>query len=1058
MSVNFNVINGMESDLEKSRKSTEAGNIYTKPYQKSTGTKSAVSVDLNGSLINNEAYTNQGKSKNDIMMEASNTDAALRHNYMSIMANNMSAEDFARAREDGFNLSDMKPEETVTILDKIKATLAMSGTEVIGYTDDITADQLTKITGSSSLANEIISSFHNNDIPLTKENIDDVILANDKMKSITELSDGAIKYMTLNDLAPTIENLYMSEHATNGQNRNGGTFILLETEGYYAKKADRLDWNTVEDQAKRIIAETGYDPEDSEILEQTKWMIEESIPLTKENLEKVSSLKMLNLPMDEEKIVNLTALSIANRGMVSADGSDNIENNIKKAIEIAGRVEKISDDAVDKVIEDNKVVNLDNLYRSQLELDKERFFSNKDSLPKPVKEQKEEMSATLKKEQPEENNTLIDEYTEKKMEVLTARKQLEEIRLSMTVNANLRLIDKGIKLETEPINNVIEALTKEIEDINKEIFNEGGTEKYQLFEETTAKISEFWTLPIAVVGRHSLPDNDSFENLYDDAKSLKVRYDKAGVLYEAVGTQVRGDLGDSIRKAFRNIDELLREAGQEINEENRRVIRILGYNRMEINEENIVRVLEMDEKLMRTVEKLKPGAVLNMIKEGHNPLKMTLQELGNELSRQDKDTSQQYEKYSKFLYKMEKNDEITPEEKESYIGIYRLFNTLKVTDNAAIGAVLQTGAEMTIENLLTATRTAKKEKKGIDFKVDDSFGGVTTKVSGSKSISEQIETAFRHYSEKADLVYENLEPEKLHNINAKEEMLLDELSDRLKEQQDKIAKDNIEAEYLNEKVNDIRKVASSQTSEDAIKELTKMGIEANTDTILAFLNLKAGRKGRDSSVWNLAEKMATLAFKEVRQDMLDDLIREEDYSKAYEENLLNLSDSLNEMLINEADTYIDVKTIHLMQKQLSVASKMSRNESYEIPVEIDGKITSMYVTFKESEMDGSKVEAEIETEYYGHISMGMTIDEGEVRGAFAASLKQTDDLAEYMDGVKDRFIRELSEKEAKLTIEKENIGILYRRQEAGSAIQGSEKGIFDKRTLLRMAEIFVHSV
>ena len=57
-----------------------------------------------------------------------------------------------------------------------------------------------------------------------------------------------------------------------------------------------------------------------------------------------------------------------------------------------------------------------------------------------------------------------------------------------------------------------------------------------------------------------------------------------------------------------------------------------------------------------------------------------------------------------------------------------------------------------------------------------------------------------------------------------------------------------------------------------------------------------------------------------------------------------------------------------------------------------------------------------------------------------------------------KFINELKTSEPTLDADIKDIGIFYRRAEAGSAVAGSKNGIFDNRTLLRMAELFVHAV
>ena len=147
-----------------------------------------------------------------------------------------------------------------------------------------------------------------------------------------------------------------------------------------------------------------------------------------------------------------------------------------------------------------------------------------------------------------------------------------------------------------------------------------------------------------------------------------------------------------------------------------------------------------------------------------------------------------------------------------------------------------------------------------------------------------------------------------------------------------------------------------------------------------------------------------------------------------------------------------------MQKQLSVASNLARQNSFEIPVEVNGRVVSMHVTLRENQTEGKKVEAELETEFYGHISMAMVIDNGAVKGAIAATYPNSSELSEYMQQVKENFINGIRESEPTLEVESEDIGIFYRRQEAGSAVVGTENGNFENRTLLRMAEIFVQSI
>ena len=49
-------------------------------------------------------------------------------------------------------------------------------------------------------------------------------------------------------------------------------------------------------------------------------------------------------------------------------------------------------------------------------------------------------------------------YTPKGQQLLTARRQLEEIRLAMTVEANYRLLKQGVSIDTEPLVKLVEQL------------------------------------------------------------------------------------------------------------------------------------------------------------------------------------------------------------------------------------------------------------------------------------------------------------------------------------------------------------------------------------------------------------------------------------------------------------------------------------------------------------------------------------------------------------------------------------------------------------------------
>lgn len=139
---------------------------------------------------------------------------------------------------------------------------------------------------------------------------------------------------------------------------------------------------------------------------------------------------------------------------------------------------------------------------------------------------------------------------------------------------------------------------------------------------------------------------------------------------------------------------------------------------------------------------MKPGRVLQMIRKGVNPISMKLEDLDTFL-KENKDTADDMESYSRFLYRLEQDHDITEEERSAYVGIYRLMHQIEKNDAAPLGAAMQADMELTLENLLTALRSTKKEaSRKLDYRVDDHFGGVTAKESAIESITSQIEKGY----------------------------------------------------------------------------------------------------------------------------------------------------------------------------------------------------------------------------------------------------------------------------------------------------------------------------
>ncbi len=1050
MNIDFQTITGNKMGQSLGTVGTDSANGYRPSTGKADAAgDSAYVAKLDSSFFSNDAYAKHTRTAENISEMAQNTDVWTQHNYMALLSNTMSEEDYAKAAEDGFDIKNIDSSETVTILDKIKAVLLESGVEITGYNDDLSVDKLAKITGSKSFAVALSDSFHQNDLPVTAESARQAKIAYEEVADIQELDDNAVKYLVQNNMKPTIENVYLASHSTNGLNISGSGFYAQETGGYYAQKADTYEWEQLDPQIDKVISEAGLEGED--VRDEARWIVVQGIPLTAESLLSLHQIKEISFPISEKEGADAIAAALAdNRKAAAADLYDR-ESSLKKAIEIKGATERITDEDVRALVQKEKDLTLGNLF-AEAEL-------------RPY-------------DQPNVQRMLADQNDPK---VVEARLQLEEVRLRMTVEANRQLLQSGFSIDTAPMQELIDHLRSVLGSMADEsagaavdeITEVTSQNKSFVMTATISRISVISQGPVDVSG--AMADSLERANLFEiseTSKRLTQRYKQAGEEYEALMTKPRSDLGDNIKDAFRNVDDILEDLRYEKNEDNRRAVRILGYNNMELSAENFEKVRAWDQMLKTTAQRLKPGAVLDLIREGKNPLGMTIEELassldsnqmGNNPSQDGGDTRKgSDEKFSRFLYKLERAKEITESEKESFIGIYRLFHTLKAQDYQAIGSVLRTDREMTLGNLLQASRTQKRSKGAMDYVVDDSFGGAGLKENSSSTlkIDEQIQMAFRFYSAKADIVYENLEPEKLKSAKPDESTLLTELSYEL---ENAGTDEELEKDYAASEVRHIREVASQKEADAALGELKSLDIETTFNNLEAMISNRRSR--RREGIWQKTDETAEEGF-EREQKMLVDALDEDDYESVYQKTLSEVSEKLQEVLEEKSDSYLDVRAISLMQKQLSVMSQSSERGSFDVPVEIDGQKISMHITLKSDNSMESRMEASIQTYEFGLITATLFKKNDVISGMLTTTNGQSSEEVEYLESVRSKMCVKLAEKLKDVGVGQESIAILYHAQTQptsvgqanANATDGNTKNITETKDLLTMAKAFIEAL
>ena len=259
--------------------------------------------------------------------------------------------------------------------------------------------------------------------------------------------------------------------------------------------------------------------------------------------------------------------------------------------------------------------------------------------------------------------------------MITARRQMEEARLVMTSEASVAMEKAGVEMDLTPLADLVEDLKSQEREYYKDLLAGAGVEPSEknvdLMAETMDVFAELKQQPAYVIGQ--VDADDSVQEIHDAGAQMQRAFAQANESYETLMTAPRSDMGDSITKAFSNVDDILQDLQLDTSETNRRAVRILAYNNTEITPENIMEVKALDEQMQRAFSNMKPAVTLEMIRRGENPLDMNMEQL-NQVAQeiQQENGTKEQERFSKYLWKLEQNHEISEEERSSYIGIYRL--------------------------------------------------------------------------------------------------------------------------------------------------------------------------------------------------------------------------------------------------------------------------------------------------------------------------------------------------------------------------------------------------
>ena len=516
-----------------------------------------------------------------------------------------------------------------------------------------------------------------------------------------------------------------------------------------------------------------------------------------------------------------------------------------------------------------------------------------------------------------------------------------------------------------------------------------------------------------LTGLPSTAMTKTLSEAHEIGSQTKAAYDKAGQAYETMGTEVRPDLGDSMKKAFSNVPDILEDFGLEDTASNEKAVRILGYNSIDITKENILTARTAAEEVDRTLKALKPAVVAQMIRDGKNPLNMTLVDLSSEADSQSKDGAESAEeKFSKFIWKADRTGSLSEDERESLVGIARLIYQVEKSDGACIGRLLAEGRDITLSNMLQEIRSAKKQ--GMNYSVDDNFGGASAVDTGKLSISQQAEKSFQ--TSRMKDAGKSLTPGKLSAIGEESYLAMSPDAFATALENTSVSEDAASEEaYATSIAEEVKNIAAVSTEQaySILQQIDVPQTPAYLEAVNAMLQSTGdlyqrlfALKGEQRNIFSETnEKAEGKTIDDVLADLIHDFGEAVKAPKEMAEAQKELADlaehAMDGMIVESGTKSVDIRGMQLLQKEIKVMGALGeKSQSYEIPVLVADQYGTVQLRIMKGEDTKGLVEMSLLSEKLGNIRAALQYREGAVTGGITA---EDEDTAGKLDALKEQL-------------------------------------------------------
>lgn len=920
--------------------------------------------------------------KAQLMASATNARASLK-----ALFNRLSGADAVRIDEDGFNLNEAQPEELVNIVDRIKIELAAHGEGYPLTGSGVSVDKIQQVVGSAGYAQAIAGKMQESGVPLTPDNVSELAEALKQISGREYLSEPAKNYMVQNHLEPTIENVYLAEHAAGVSAEEAGASqgtpaADTGTARGLGEPLSEADWKHLKPQIEKMLKQAGLEANEQDF-KNAKTFIEQGLPVTVENLAFKASLDRMELaggvaegaagdigPVADRIIRHMAEGQSA--ASTPLTGEPGVYAQVVRAMEIVQNADygQVAH-ATQYAEEHQQIFNLKCIEAAAQEFtgQQEKNASKQELLP--AEGTHENVAAEGLKEQ-----------------ALSNYRMLMQVQIMMTASAGVFVARQGISLTTVSIAELemrLEAYDRkmflrtdgEVEETSDRQAMGSETERiYQMSFSVRRALFEIKYAPDvtvgAVLGQQADKEAVTITDFAEMGRNLRERFRQAGQTYEAVGTQKRTDLGDTFAKAVRaSTDGLLDELGLEHTKANSDAVRILGFNSLEITTENIERVKELHSTLNSLVKHMSPDKVLNMLRENINPMSEDIHTVDAYLKAQESGADNG-ERFSSFLYKLERTDGITAEERTQFIGIYKMMNMFTKDAGAAIGTLVKQNADITMENLCMAYSSRKSY--GMEASIED---GAEIAAAGRVN----------YYLNLFDETGYSITPLTLRNVQQKQPIAsrsVENFCEESRAQYDSKEEAAYYESYLS-------KVRSALEADSAVaRELERVQQPVTIANIQAMEQMMQG--GYLNTLFS--------GYREQVSKFVDKAGRREELEQVYEELRTESDGELLQAVSGETQTeepgYEEFETLRMKNRQIRFIADQSLRHDYHIPFLTEEGIGMMKLTLVSDEEDHGRISLNFESETFGTVSVEAKVAGQEI-GLYGVCVQNEDLLTEKLE-------------------------------------------------------------